>query len=157
MAIVSPVRAPRLRVIVRRTVAAVALALTLLTLALLVAMFTDDARIDAARVETVATVLAVSPLRTGVEFVDATGVTVRPTRGVLYPGSLQVGQQFKIQYAADDPSTARVAGRTARTALISIALMLVGTWAIAGPVLALSSGPGRSVRRSGSVRARSVG
>lgn len=153
----SPVRAPRLRRALRRTVAAVALALTVLTVALTVAMFVDDATIDGARVEAVATVLVVSPLRTGIEFVDAAGVTVRPSSGVLYPGNLQVGQQFKVEYAASDPSIVRVAGRTAENVLISIGMMLVVTWIVAGLLMAWAARPNLSVRRSRSESARLVG
>lgn len=157
----SPVRAPRLPRLLRRTVVAVALVLTVLTVALTVAMFLDDASIERSRVETVATVLAVSPLRTGIEFVDATGITIRPSNGVLYPGNLQVGQQFKVEYAASDPSIVRVAGRSARNVLISVGSTVLITWLIAGLLLAGASrwrpSVQQSARRSGNGPARMVG
>ncbi|MEJ7649351.1 MAG: DUF3592 domain-containing protein [Nakamurella sp.] len=157
----SPVRAPRLPRVLRRTVVAVAVVLTVLTVALTVAMFVDDASIEGSRVETVATVLAVSPLRTGIEFVDVTGITIRPAGGVLYPGNLQVGQQFKVEYAANDPSLVRVAGRSAENVLVSVGLMLVITWLVAALLITCATrwhpSVGRSAPRSSSGAARVVG
>ena len=72
-----------------------------------------------------ATVLSVSPLRTGVEFVDATGATIRPEGGVLYPGPALLGQQFVVEYSTQDPQIARVAGRTAAVGTVMIGLVTV--------------------------------
>ena len=82
-----------------------------------------------------ATVLTVSALSTGIEFVDDTGVSQRPPDGVLYPGGLTVGQQFVVEYAADDPTLARVAGRSAINGLIMPLAVIVVSWLVAGPAL----------------------
>lgn len=147
MAGVSPVRAPRARRWFGRAVLAVALLVTVMTVALTVALYVDDATIEADPVRAVAAVLAVSPLRTGIEFVDAAGITVRPPGGVLYPGGLQVGQQFMVEYAAGDPDVVRVAGRSAATSLVMVVLTLLVTWVVAGPLLRWSRRPPRSVPR----------
>lgn len=145
---VSPVRAPRSRRIVGRAVLAVASVLTVMTVALTVALYVDDATIEADPVRAVAAVLAVSPLRTGIEFVDATGITVRPAGGVLYPGGLRVGQQFMVEYAGSDPQVVRVAGRSAATSLVMVAITLVLTWSVAFPLLRWARRPGRGAGRS---------
>ncbi len=120
---------------------------------LTIAMFVDDARIDADPVRTTGTVLTVSALRTGIEFVDEQGRTIRPTGGVLYPGLLQVGQQFVVEYSAASPETVRVAGRTARNGLVMVLAAGVLTWLVATPLLVWL---GRLATRRGSDR-RTVG
>lgn len=120
---------------------------------LTIAMFVDDARIDADPVRATGTVLTVSALRTGIEFVDQQGRTIRPTAGVLYPGLLRVGQQFVVEYSAARPETVRVAGRTARNGLVMVAAAALVTWLVAA---ALLSWLGRLARRRGPDR-RTVG
>lgn len=110
-------------------------------LALAAAMFLNDARIDADPATATATVLTVTPLRTGIEFVGQDGVAVRPTGGVLYPGLLQVDQQFVVEYATDSPEVVRVAGRTAGNGLIMLAFAALGTWLVAGPLMFLLGRP----------------
>jgi hypothetical protein len=127
--------------------------ITIMLLALVAAMYLNDARIDSDPVRATATVLAVSPLRTGIEFVDQQGITVRPSGGVLYPGLLHVGQKFVVEYSAARPEVVRVAGRTAANGLLMVAFAAVGTWLVATPVLVLL---GRSARRVGR-RLRAVG
>ena len=105
--------------------------ITVMCAALLIGMLIDDSRIDSHRGTAVATVLSVSPLRTGIEFVDAGGATVRPPAGVLYPGLLSVGQRFLVEYDTQDPTVVRVAGRTAVVGLFGIGLTAVATWAVA--------------------------
>ncbi len=131
----SPARAPRARRWLRRGVATVAAVITVMLIALTVAMFVGDSRIDAEPVRTTGTVLTVSPLRTGIEFVDSEGLTIRPPGGVLYPGLLRVGQQFVVEYAASRPEVVRVAGRSARNGLLMVLFALVGTWLIALPLI----------------------
>lgn len=120
---------------------------------LTIAMFVDDARIDADPVRATGTVLTVSALRTGIEFVDQQGRTIRPTAGVLYPGLLRVGQQFVVEYSAARPETVRVAGRTARNGLVMVVAAALVTWLIAA---ALLSWLGRLARQRGPDR-RTVG
>jgi hypothetical protein len=119
----------------RLVVAVLAGTLTGLMLLLALGMWRNDLVIGAAPVRTTATVLTVSPLSTGVEFVDNSGVSQRPPNGVLYPGGLTVGQQFLVEYAADDPTLVRVAGRSAADGLVMPAGVVVATWSVAGPLL----------------------
>ena len=76
-----------------------AVAITVMMIALAIGMRANDSAIDEHLGSATATVLSVSPLRTGIEFVDATGATIRPEGGVLYPGLLSLGQQFVVEYS----------------------------------------------------------
>ncbi len=102
-------------------------AIMLMVVALAVGMRLDDRQIERHAGTATATVLSISPLRTGIEFVDGSGVTVRPANGVLYPGLLSVGQQFKVEYSTLDRSVVRVAGRTAAVGNISLGVTLLVT------------------------------
>ncbi|MEP6979215.1 MAG: DUF3592 domain-containing protein [Nakamurella sp.] len=114
---------------------AVAGILTGMMLLLGIGMWRNDMVIAATPVRATATVLTVSAVSTGIEFVDNTGVSQRPPNGVLYPGGLTVGQQFVVEYAASDPTLARVAGRSAVNGLIMPLLVVAGTWLLIGPLL----------------------
>jgi hypothetical protein len=105
-------------------------ALTVMTIALAVGMRLDDHQIDTHRGTATATVLSISALRTGIEFVDDAGVTVRPPDGVLYPGLLVLGQRFMIEYSTVDPTVVRVAGRTARVGDLVLGITLIATWVV---------------------------
>ncbi|WP_395729675.1 hypothetical protein [Nakamurella sp.] len=118
-----------------RLVALVVLAVTIMMIALAIGMRLNDRAIDEHPGSANATVLSVSPLRTGIEFVDGTGATIRPEGGVLYPGLLSVGQQFVVEYSTVDPQIARVAGRTAAVGTIMIAVTLAVTYLVAVPLL----------------------
>lgn len=118
-----------------RLIALLTLAVTVMMLALAIGMRLNDRAIDEHPASATATVLSVSPLRTGIEFVDATGATIRPEGGVLYPGLLSVGQQFVVEYSSVDPQIARVAGRTASVGSIMIAVTLGATYLVAVPLL----------------------
>ncbi len=109
--------------------------LTAMMVALGIGMWRNDAVIDANPVRATATVLTVTPLSTGIEFVDNQGISQRPLNGVLYPGGLEVGQQFLAEYAASDPSRVRVAGRDAFDGLVMPAFVVVVCWLIAAPLL----------------------
>ena len=118
-----------------RLVLLAAVLCTVMLAALLVAMHLNDSRIDGHRGVATATVLFVSPLRTGIEFVDATGVTIRPPGGVLYPGLLSIGQEFVVEYSTVDPTIVRVAGRTARVGIVMVVFAAMVTWLIATPIV----------------------
>ena len=105
-------------------------AVTLMVLALAVGMRLDDRQIDQHRGTATATVLSISPLRTGIEFVDAAGVSIRPPDGVLYPGLLTLGQEFMVEYSTLDPTVVRVAGRTAAVGNVPLAITLATSWVI---------------------------
>ena len=140
-----------------RGFALIAVAITVMMLALGIGMRANDAAIDENYGSATATVLSVSPLRTGIEFVDATGATIRPEGGVLYPGLLNLGQQFVVEYSTKDPQIARVAGRTASVGTVMIAITLAVTYLITLPLiwlclrrarlplLGLHRGPGHAV------------
>ncbi|AZI58746.1 DUF3592 domain-containing protein [Nakamurella antarctica] len=133
-----------------RLVVVVAAILTGLMLSLGVGMWRNDAAIDAHPVRATGTVLSVSALRTGVEYVDNEGVSQRPPAGILYPGDLIVGQQFLIEYDAEHPSLARVAGRSAADGLVMLLIVVVTSWAIAVPAFWLlrRRGRGQGVRQA---------
>ncbi len=118
-----------------RGIALLAVAITVMMIALAIGMRSNDSAIDEHLGTATATVLSVSPLRTGIEFVDVTGATIRPEGGVLYPGLLSLGQQFVVEYSTQDPQIARVAGRTASVGTIMIVLTLAGTYLIAAPLI----------------------
>jgi hypothetical protein len=113
-----------------RIVLALVGAISLMILALAIGMRLGDHQIDDHRGTATATVLSVSPLRTGIEFVDGAGVTIRPPDGVLYPGLLSVGQQFMVEYSTSDPLVVRVGGRTAAVGNVSLAIALLTTWIV---------------------------
>ncbi len=118
-----------------RGVLLLAVAITVMVIALAIGMRSNDSAIDEHLGSATATVLSVSPLRTGIEFVDVTGATVRPAGGVLYPGLLSLGQQFVVEYSTQDPQIARVAGRTASVGTLLLALVTIVTWLISLPVV----------------------
>ena len=118
-----------------RAIALVTIAVTVMMVALAIGMRLNDRAIEEHLGSATATVLSVSALRTGIEFVDASGVTVRPEGGVLYPGQLSIGQQFVVEYSTVDPQIARVAGRTAAVGTIMIVATLAVTYLVAVPAL----------------------
>ena len=132
--------------IAARLVLGLALALTVMTLVLFVSMRMDDSAIDHHRGTATATVLSISALRTGIEFVDGSGAAIRPAGGVLYPGLLTVGQRFMVEYSTADPTVVRVAGRTAAVGNVGLAETVVGTWLIGGFVIWLLRHPPRRRR-----------
>jgi len=130
-----PTRRQRIWRGVGRGIGLMAVAITVMMIALAIGMRSNDSAIDEHLGTATATVLSVSPLRTGIEFVDATGATIRPAGGVLYPGLLSLGQQFVVEYSTQDPQIARVAGRTASVGTIMIVLTLAGTYLTSAPLI----------------------
>lgn len=122
----------RTRRIIARVLLTSAGVVTAMCLVLFIAMRLDDRRIESHLGTATATVLTVSPLHTGIEFVDGTGATVRPPNGVLYPGLLQVGQQFVVEYDTREPEVVRVAGRTASVGNLVVGATVLGSWIVAG-------------------------
>jgi hypothetical protein len=124
----------RVGLIATRVVLGVVGAITLMTVVLAIGMRIDDSQIEKHRGTATATVLSISALRTGIEFIDGSGVAVRPRDGVLYPGLLAVGQRFMVEYSTSDPTVVRVAGRTAAVGNVGLAMTAVGTWLVGGAV-----------------------
>jgi hypothetical protein len=118
-----------------RIIALLAVSVVLMIVTLAIGLRRNDAAIEGNYGTATATVLTVSPLRTGIEFVDETGATVRPENGVLYPGLLAVGQQFVVEYSTENPQIARVAGRTAGVGNLMLVAALAGTVVIAVPLV----------------------
>jgi hypothetical protein len=106
-----------------------------MVIALSIGMRANDAEITEHPGTATATVLSLSPLRTGIEFVDGNGITIRPEGGVMYPGLLALGQQFVVEYSTQDPQIARVAGRTAAVGNLLIAFTQALTILIALPLI----------------------
>lgn len=117
-----------------RGVLLAAVATTVMLIALFIGMRRNDAAIDEHLGSATATVLSVSPLRTGIEFVDVTGATIRPEGGVLYPGLLSFDQQFVVEYSTSDPQIARVAGRTASVGTPVLLMVTAVTWTLCVPL-----------------------
>jgi hypothetical protein len=118
-----------------RGMALLVLAITVMVIALAIGMRANDNTIDDHLGTATATVLSVSPLRTGIEFVDINGTTIRPEGGVLYPGLLSVGQRFVVEYSTADPQIVRVAGRTASVGNWMLVLTAAVAYLIAGAVI----------------------
>jgi hypothetical protein len=143
------------------------LAVIVMVIALAIGMRSNDNAVDEHLGTATATVLSVSPLRTGVEFVDIHGSTIRPEGGVLYPGLLSVGQRFVVEYSTADPQIVRVAGRSAAVGnwmliLTSAATCLIGGtviwWCLRHarlPLLALRRGPGHDASWRNDARSQS--
>jgi hypothetical protein len=115
----------------------IAAAITVMMVTLFVGMRRNDASIEANPGTATATVLSVGLVRTGIEFVTADGLTVRPPGGVLYPGLLSPGQKFLVEYSTADADLVRVAGRNAAVGNIMIAVVVAVTWLIAWPLVYL--------------------
>ncbi|MGH3835856.1 MAG: DUF3592 domain-containing protein [Pseudonocardiaceae bacterium] len=93
----------------------------------------DDAEIDARTGYATAQVLAVTSMRTLVQFAVPDGQVYSPEEGVAYPSGLQVGQLVRVEYDRADPEQVRVAGRTWVTGVAPAAVTLVTLWALVVP------------------------
>jgi hypothetical protein len=112
--------------------AAAALLTGLITLALAGAAL-DDAAIDARTGHATARVLAVTSIRTLVQFTTPDGKIYRPDAGLSYPSGLQVGQLVRVEYDSSDPmGHLRVAGRTWVQG-VAPALIILMVWVPVAP------------------------
>jgi hypothetical protein len=93
----------------------------------------DDAGIDARTGHATAQVLAVTPMRTLVQFAASDGQVYRPDEGVAYPSDLQVGQLVRVEYDLADPDQVRVAGRNWVRGLTPAMLTLAAAWSLLVP------------------------
>jgi hypothetical protein len=94
----------------------------------------DDAGIDARTGHATAQVLAVTSMRTLVQFAVPGGKVYRPDQGVAYPSGLQVGQLVRVEYDRADPDQVRVAGRTWVRGVIPAVITVAALWSVLGPV-----------------------
>ncbi|MFZ0121595.1 MAG: DUF3592 domain-containing protein [Pseudonocardiaceae bacterium] len=113
--------------------AAAALLTGLITLALVGAAL-DDAEIDARTGHATAQVLAVTSIRTLVQFATPDGKVYRPDAGLAYPSGLQPGQLVRVEYdRSDPPAHLRVAGRTWVQGVAPASIILIVLWTIVTP------------------------
>jgi hypothetical protein len=112
---------------------AVAGVLTALIMLALAGAALDDARIDARTGHTTAQVLAVTPMRTLVQFAVPKGRVYRPDEGVAYPSGLRVGQLVRVEYDSADPDQVRVAGRAWVQGVTPAVVTLAALWLVAVP------------------------
>jgi hypothetical protein len=113
--------------------AAAALLTGLITLALAGAAL-DDAAIDARTGHATAQVLAVTSIRTLVQFTTPDGKIYRPDAGLAYPSGLQVGQLVRVEYDSSDPTgNLRVAGRTWVQGVAPALIILMVLWVLVVP------------------------
>ncbi|HKR48340.1 MAG TPA: DUF3592 domain-containing protein [Pseudonocardiaceae bacterium] len=94
----------------------------------------DDAEIDARTGHATAQVLAVTSIRTLVQFATPDGQVYSPKEGVAYPAGLRVGQLVRVQYNSADPEQVRVAGRTWMTGVTPAVITLVALWTLVVPL-----------------------
>ncbi|HEX5348175.1 MAG TPA: DUF3592 domain-containing protein [Pseudonocardiaceae bacterium] len=113
--------------------AAAALLTGLIMLALAGAAL-DDAAIDARTGHATAQVLAVTSIRTLVQFTTPDGKIYRPDAGLAYPSGLQVGQLVRVEYDSSDPTgNLRVAGRTWVQGVAPALIILMVLWVLVVP------------------------
>jgi hypothetical protein len=95
----------------------------------------DDAEVDARTGYATAQVLAVTPMRTLVQFAIPGGQVYSPEEGVAYPSGLQVGQLVRVEYDSADPEQVRVAGRTWTAGVVPAAITLAVLWVLVAPLV----------------------
>jgi len=95
----------------------------------------DDAEIDARTGHATAQVLAVTSMRTLVQFAAPNGQVYSPDEGVAYPSGLQVGQLVRVEYDSANPEQVRVAGRTWVTGVVPAVITLVVLWVLVAPAI----------------------
>lgn len=116
-------------------VLSLALLITVLAGALVVAAYRNDRAITGAMGEANATVTSVGWDRTIVRFQTPDGLLRTPPNGVLYPDGLTEGQLVRVQYSTSDPDLVRVAGRTVVLTLLPAGTTVLFTWLVAGPLV----------------------
>ena len=112
---------------------AVAGVLTALITMALAGAALDDAGIDARTGHATAEVLAVTSMRTLVQFAVPGGRVYRPDQGVAYPSQLQVGQLVRVEYDRADPDQVRVAGRAWLRGVPPAVITVAALWSVLGP------------------------
>ncbi|MCX6491591.1 MAG: DUF3592 domain-containing protein [Rhodococcus sp.] len=128
---------------IRLVVLVVAVAISVLSVLLVVGAWRNDVTIDSDKGVATAEVLSAGKLRSAVSFITPDGVTHNPRLGVLYPTNLVVGQRIEVEYYkadsddndSDSDLLVRVAGRDATVAIVPAGSVIVVTWLIALPAL----------------------
>jgi len=132
---VVPARGARARRITVRVLLSVGALVTGLGLLLMVAAWTEDAKIDKNTGRANAEVVSVSFQRTLVRFQTPDGAEHIPSVGVLYPEALEEGKTVQVEYDLRDPELVRVAGRGATLTLLPVGTTVLATWVILVPVV----------------------
>jgi Protein of unknown function (DUF3592) len=109
--------------------------ITALGLLLIVAAWTEDAKIDRHTGTTSAKVVSVTFQRTLVRFQTPDGAEHIPSVGVLYPEQLEEGQVVSVEYDQTNPELVRVAGRGVGITLLPVGSTVLITWAVAIPLV----------------------
>lgn len=135
MVVEQVVPARRARRIAVRVLLSVGALVTGLGLLLMVAAWTEDAKIDRSTGHANAEVVSVSFQRTLVRFQTPDGAEHIPSVGVLYPEALEEGQTVQVEYDQRDPELVRVAGRGAALTLLPVGTTVLATWVIVVPVV----------------------
>jgi len=121
----------------QRATLGVAVAVAVLAVLLVVAVYSDDREINAHQGSVVADVLNVGARRAAISFTTPDGVTHSPPLGVSYPTGLTAGQRIDVQYSTNNPDIVRVAGRGWTLALAPAGSVVAVTWLLAGVALYL--------------------
>ena len=106
---------------------------TLLGLVLIVAAWTEDAKIDQHTGHADAKVISASFQRTLVSFRTPDGAEHIPSVGVLYPEALEEGQFVQVEYDQTDPELVRVAGRGASLTVLPVGTTVLFSWLVIAP------------------------
>lgn len=107
--------------------------LTGLVMLVLAGAALDDVEIDAHTGHATAQVLAVTSMRTSVQFARPDGKVYRPEVGLAYPSGSQVGQLVRVEYDRTDPDRVRVAGRSWVQGVVPASVTVMALWALAAP------------------------
>jgi hypothetical protein len=131
----APVRRTPTRRIALRVVLVIGAVVTGLGLLLVVAAWTEDARISGQTGYADAEVVSVSFQRTLVRFQTPDGAEHIPSVGVLYPEALEQGQVVRVEYDQRNPDLVRVAGRDAWLTLLPVGTTVLAAWVVLLPVV----------------------
>jgi hypothetical protein len=131
----SPAPRTRVRWIAIRAVLALGAVLTGLGLLLIIAAWTEDAKIDGQTGHANAEVVSVSFQRTLVRFQTPDGAEHIPSVGVLYPEALEEGQVVQVEYDQRNPDLVRVAGRGAWLTVLPVGTTVLAVWVVLLPVV----------------------
>ncbi|APT83971.1 DUF3592 domain-containing protein [Corynebacterium aquilae] len=107
-------------------------------LCLILGPLINDHKIASNQGRALARVIAVTDLRTTIDYQDETGQFHTPPEGVLYPGNLGPGQLVWVNYSKDNPDLVKVEGRTWRLALIPAGSVALSSTIIAAIVISIS-------------------
>jgi hypothetical protein len=130
-----PVRRARTRRIATWVLLSIGALITGLGVLLVVAAWTEDAKIDAHTGYANARVISVSFQRTLIKYQTPDGAEHIPQVGVLYPEGLAEGETVRVEYDQGNPELVRVAGRGASLTLLPVGTTVLATWVVLVPAV----------------------